>query len=127
MSSECIYANKYLSLSPSVKGFINKEADPSEIQKAIVNILNNKGYLSPKMQDILIQQALTGKVHNPFEALSIRELEIMNHLVCGKNVSEIAHILCVHSSTILAYKAKIMHKVGVSNIIELSKMVQMFE
>jgi len=126
MSSEDIYAKKYLSLSPSVKGFINKEADPSEFRKAIVSTLNNRKYLSPRMHDILVQEALKGKKGNPFDPLSIRELEIMNHLCSGKNVAEIAHILSVHKSTICTHKSNIMHKLGVDNVIELSRMVQSF-
>jgi DNA-binding NarL/FixJ family response regulator len=124
MSSEEVYAKKYLHLG--TKGFINKEADPSEIRKAIVSILNNQRYLSPSMQDSLTRDVLEGRTQNPFETLSPRELEIMNHLIEGKNVSEIADILCVHISTISTHKAKIMHKLGVSNVVELSKMVQMF-
>jgi len=124
MSSEDVFAKRYLQLG--VKGFINKEAPPSEIRRAIVSILNNKRYLSPKMRDTLTREVLEGRTKNPFETLSPRELEIMNHLIDGKNVSEIACILSVHISTISTHKAKIMAKLGVSNIIELSKMVQMF-
>jgi DNA-binding NarL/FixJ family response regulator len=124
MSSEEIYAKQYLHLG--VKGFINKEAPPSEIRKAIVSILNNKRYLSSRMKDTLTNEILEGKSQNPFETLSPRELEIMNHLIDGKNVSEIATILSVHISTISTHKANIMQKLGVSNIIELSKLVHMF-
>ena len=124
MSSEDVYAKKYLDLG--VKGFINKEAGPTEIRRAMVNILNNKRYLSSRMQDKLTTEVLEGRTQNPFETLSPRELEIMNHLIDGKNVSETAHILSLHISTISTHKANIMHKLGVSNIIELSKMVQMF-
>jgi len=124
MSSEEVYGKKYLQLG--VKGFINKEADPSEIRQAIVSILNNKRYLSTRMKDTLTKEVLEGRTENPFETLSPRELEIMNHLIEGKNVSEMANILSVHISTISTHKAKIMQKLGVSNIIELSKMVQMF-
>lgn len=124
MSSEDVYAKKYLNLG--VKGFINKEAGPSEIRRAMVSILGNKRYLSPRMQESLTTEILEGRTQNPFEALSSRELEIMNHLIDGKNISETAHLLSLHISTISTHKANIMHKLGVSNIIELSKMVQMF-
>jgi DNA-binding NarL/FixJ family response regulator len=124
MSSEDVYAKKYLDLG--VRGFINKEADSAEIRRAIVCILNNKRYLSARLQDSLTREALEGRSENPFETLSHRELEIMNHLVDGKNVSEIAGILSVHISTISTHKAKIMQKLGVSSTVELSKIVQMF-
>lgn len=124
MSSENVFAKKYLHLG--VKGFINKETEPPEIRRAIVSILNNRRYLSPTMKDSLTREILEGRTQNPFETLSPRELEIMNHLIDGKNVKDIAGILSVHISTISTHKAKIMRKLGVSNMIELSKMVQMF-
>lgn len=51
MSPVTIYAKKYLALG--VKGFINKEAEPSEVRQGIVAILNNRKYLGPDMKHIL--------------------------------------------------------------------------
>ena len=124
MSREDLYAKKFLKLG--VKGFINKEADRDEIRKAIVCILNNKRYLSSAMHDTLTREMLDESPPNPFETLSPRELEIMNHLLEGKNISEIASMLFLHVSTVSTHKTNFMQKLGVSNIIELSKMVQMF-
>ncbi|MBN9380222.1 MAG: response regulator transcription factor [Chitinophagaceae bacterium] len=124
MNSEEVYAKNYLQLG--AKGFINKEAPPSEIRKAIVNILNNKKYLSPGLKETWTTAALEGRMANPFETLSHREVEIMHHLINGKNVSDIAGILSVHISTISTHKSNIMQKLGVSNIIELSKLAQVF-
>jgi DNA-binding NarL/FixJ family response regulator len=97
MSSEQIFAKKYLQLG--VKGFINKEATPSEISQAITSILNNSRYLSSGIRDTLM-------------------LEMLD--------SEIAHILSIHISTVSTHKANIMQKLGVSNVIELSKLAQTF-
>jgi DNA-binding NarL/FixJ family response regulator len=124
MSREDVYAKKFLNLG--AKGFINKEADRSEIRKAIGCTLNNKRYLSSRMHDTLTGEMLDEINPNPFEALSPRELEIMNHLLEGKSISEIASILFLHISTVSTHKTNFMQKLGVSNIIELSKMVQMF-
>jgi two-component system, NarL family, invasion response regulator UvrY len=119
-----VYAKRFLKLG--VKGFINKEADRSEIRKAIVCILNNKRYLSSRMHDTLSSEMLDEITTNPFETLSPRELEIMNHLLEGKNISEIAGMLFLHISTVSTHKGNLMQKFGVSSVIELSKMVQMF-
>lgn len=124
MSREEVYAKRFLKLG--VKGFINKEADRAEIRKAILNTLDNKRYLSARMSDTLTREMLEETVPNPFEALSPRELEIMNHLLEGKNVSEIAGMLFLQVSTVSTHKTKIMQKLGVSNLIELSKMIQTF-
>jgi len=125
MSSEEIYGRKYLQLG--VKGFINKEADSAEIRKAIVSVMSNRKYISARLQEIITRDAVAGKPRSPFESLSARELEVMTHMVEGKNVSEIAAALFVHTSTIGTHKARIMQKLGVSNIIELTKMVKLFD
>ena len=124
MSPVVIYAKKYLEIG--VKGFINKEADPSEIRHAIVAILNNRRYLGSDMRHILTLGDIDKPPITPFDSLSIRELEIMNHLVQGKNVKEIAEILFLHISTISTHKANLMAKLYVSNVVELIKMVQLF-
>jgi DNA-binding NarL/FixJ family response regulator len=124
-SPEEIYAKKYLQLG--ARGFINKTADQEEHRRAIISVLNNKRYLSSKMQDSLTLEALGGKEENPFDKLSHREKEVLLHIVEGKNITEIARLLSVHTSTVGTHKARILEKLGVSNIIELTKVAQMFD
>src|SRR6266540_5175788 len=75
MSPVSIYARKYL--ETGVKGFVNKEAEPSEIRHAIVAILNNRRYLGPDMRHILTLRDIEKQPITPFDSLSIRELEVM--------------------------------------------------
>jgi DNA-binding NarL/FixJ family response regulator len=123
MSSEQIFAKKYLQLG--ARGFMNKEAPPSEISMAITNILNNRRYISPRVRDTLTLEMLDSEAKSLFDTLSERELEVMNYLIDGKNVSEIAKTLSIHISTVSTHKANILQKLGVPNVIELSKLVQM--
>lgn len=123
MSSVAIYAKQYLSMG--VKGFINKEAKPSEVRLGMVAVLNNRKYLGSDMKHILTSENISG-AGTPFDNLTFRELEIMNHLVGGKNVKEIAEMLFLHISTISTHKANIMLKLDVSNVVELTRKVQLF-
>lgn len=124
MSSEQIYAKKYLQLG--VKGFMNKEASPAEISQAIISILNNRRYISASVRNTLALEILDPENKSLFDTLSQREMEVMNYLIDGKLVSEIANALSIHISTVSTHKASILQKLGVSNVIELSKLVQMF-
>jgi DNA-binding NarL/FixJ family response regulator len=90
-----------------------------------VAILNNRKYLGSDMKHILTSEHIDG-ASTPFDNLTFRELEIMNHLVGGKNVKEIAEMLFLHISTISTHKAKIMLKLDVTNVVELTKKVQLF-
>jgi two-component system, NarL family, invasion response regulator UvrY len=126
MSSEEIYAKKYLQLG--ALGFINKDSDAVEIRKAITSVMNNRKYMSPKLQEMITREAIEGPPgNNSFENLSARELEVMTHLVEGRNVSEIAEILSIHISTASTHKANILQKLKVNNIVELTTLVKRFD
>lgn len=124
MNPVAVYARRYLAMG--VKGFINKEAEPAEVRLGIVNILNNRRYIGSDMRHILTEEDIDKEISSPFDSLSVRELEIMKLLVEGKNVSEIAGMLFLHISTVSTHKANIMGKLNVSNVVELTKMVQLF-
>jgi DNA-binding NarL/FixJ family response regulator len=126
MSSEEIYARKYLQLG--VMGFINKEADTNELRRAITSVINNRKYMSPALQALLSGEPTDEHTGNsPFINLSARELEVMTHLVKGRNVSEIAEILSIHISTASTHKANILQKLKVPNVIELTRIVNRFD
>jgi DNA-binding NarL/FixJ family response regulator len=126
MSSEEIYAKKYLQLG--ALGFINKESDATELRRAITTVMSNRKYISPKMQEAMTSQTVEGSpAKSIFENLSARELEVMTHLVEGRNVSEIAGILSVHISTASTHKASILQKLKVKNVIELTTLVKRFD
>jgi DNA-binding NarL/FixJ family response regulator len=122
MNSEEIYAKRFLQLG--VMGFINKEADALELRKAIVSVMNNRKYMSAKLQETIAGEGTEGR---SFENLSARELEVMTHLVGGKNVSEIADILSIHISTVSTHKARILQKLKVNNVVELTQVVKQFD
>jgi two-component system, NarL family, invasion response regulator UvrY len=124
MNPVAVYAKRYLALG--VKGFVSKEAEPMEVRLGIVSILKNRKYLGSDMNHILTGDDINTETSSPFDVLSARELEIMNLLVEGKNVSEIAGMLFLHISTVSTHKANIMAKLNVSNVVELTKMVQLF-
>jgi len=121
VSREDVYAKKYLRLG--ARGFVNKEAPASEIRQAIVSILGNKRYMSSRVKDTLMHEMLDTEVEGLFDGLSAREFEIMNHLAEGRVVSEIARMLSLHISTVSTHKAAILKKLGVSNVIELNRLV----
>lgn len=123
MNPVAAYAKQYLAMG--VKGFINKEAEPAEVRLGIVTILNNRKYVGSNMMHLLEGDAGT-RAGTPFDNLTIRELEIMNLLVEGKNVTDIAAMLFLHISTVSTHKANIMAKLNVSNVVELTKLVQLF-
>lgn len=126
MNSEEIYAKRYLKMGAI--GYLKKEASNDEIIKAITLGLNNKRYLSQELKEILLTD-LKSSSHseNPFDKLSPREFEIVQHLVQGDSVSQISGKLQLHTSTIGTHKSRIFEKLNCHNLIELINLAKIYK
>ena len=68
----------------------------------------------------MIEDLHSHNPQNPFDSLSPREFEIVQHLIRGESVAEICQKLTLHSSTVGTHKARIFEKLHCSNIIDLN-------
>ena len=106
-------------------GYLRKDAPIDEIKKAIDNVLNSKRYMSPELSEkLLIDLHSNHNPENPFDNLSSREFEIVQHLANGDSVSEISKKLNLHTSTIGTHKGRIFEKLQCDNIIDLARMAK---
>ena len=124
MNSEEMYAKRYLKMG--ALGYIRKDKEESEIQKAITAVMNNTRYLSKEMNDKILKDYFTDKTDaNPFDKLSPREFEIVQQLIRGNSIGEICEDLKLQSSTVGTYKARIFEKLNCTNIIDLSDLARL--
>jgi len=125
MNSEEIYAKRYLKIGAI--GYLKKDASNDEIIKAITLGLNNKKYISEELNEILLTDLRANhQSENPFDKLSAREFEIVQHLLHGDSVSEISEKLNVHTSTIGTHKSRIFEKLHCHNLIELNNLAKIY-
>jgi two-component system invasion response regulator UvrY len=122
MNDEEVYGKRFLKMG--VMGYIKKDEHADEIKKAITTVLNNKKYISPGLSQILIEELHNNNPENPFDSLSPREFEIVQHLIRGESVTEICQKLTLHSSTVGTHKARIFEKLKCSNIIDLNALAK---
>lgn len=123
INSEDIYAKRYLKIG--AMGYLTKGAPVNEIIKAIDTVLNNKRYISTELSQKLLSELHANRVsENPFDKLSSREFEIVQHLAQGESVSRICNKLNLHSSTVSTYKARIFEKLGCQNIVDLNSLAK---
>jgi len=69
-------------------------------------------------------QSLQHKDENrqdPMLALSDREVEVMQLLIQGRAIGEIAQLMNLQVSTISTYKTRVFKKLEVNNVIELAE------
>ncbi len=123
MNAEEVYAKRYLKMG--AMGYLRKDATNQEIEKAITSVLNNKTYVSPELtQKLLFELQSKQEPDNPFDKLSSREFEIVQHLAQGDSVAEISKKLNVHTSTVGTHKARIFEKLHCHNIIDLTNLAK---
>ncbi|HUS00678.1 MAG TPA: response regulator transcription factor [Chitinophagaceae bacterium] len=124
INPEDVHAKRYLQLG--AKGYVNKNAPPSELGNAIITILENKLYISPSLSDVITGHLLSKKTGNPFDILSAREFEIVQQLIQGRSLTDIRVALHLKSSTVSTYKGRIFEKLKCNNIIEVVQLAKLY-
>ncbi|HOJ18863.1 MAG TPA: response regulator transcription factor [Ignavibacteriaceae bacterium] len=109
-SSEDIYR----ALHAGATGYLLKESAGSEIADAVHAAVNNRRYLSRKVDDILIDSYIFERKNltsrSPLESLSSREREILQLVAEGKTSNEIASMLYLSVKTVETYRSRLMQK-----------------
>jgi DNA-binding NarL/FixJ family response regulator len=104
-------------------GYLLKSTDPSEINKAIHEVINTGFYLNPFVNKILIKKNYSKQKFNPSLTTEIivteREKEVLT-LVCMEfTAAEIAQKMDISSRTVEAIKDRLMERFGVKNSVGL--------
>jgi two-component system, NarL family, invasion response regulator UvrY len=119
MSVEDVYAERAVLLG--AMGFVSKAENEEELLRAVRMVLRGKEYRSERQENRELDRGSAMGSKDPFLQLSKRELSVMDHLLRGHTVGEIAVLLSVGNSTSATYKARLFNKLGVSNLLELQR------
>lgn len=114
-------------LQSGANGFMSKNMPEMEAMKAIQTVMNNKNYLSERIQGVVMNNLInnTKPLINPIDRLTPREKEVLALLMAGKWVKEVASELNLKFSTVSTQKAKIFQKMNVDNMVDLVRKVEM--
>lgn len=107
-------------------GFVSKNAGLQEFKKAIELVMQNRKYISENLAQLLATGIGMKEKDSPFENLSSREFDIATLLMKGKSISEIAELLNLNISTVGTYKARLLEKLGVKNMVELIELGKVY-
>jgi len=109
-------------LRTGAAGYLSKDAAPEELAKAIQRILLGRKYISQTIMEKLAGELdPDSEPKPPHESLSVRELTIFQLLASGKTVGLIAEQLCIGSSTVSTYRAKVLSKLNLKSNAELAR------
>jgi DNA-binding NarL/FixJ family response regulator len=124
---ERLYGIHYL--RAGANGFVSKNSGTEELGKAIVDVMETGRYVSPRIKTELLSQLDKNnyEADNPLLNLSQREITIMDMLIEGMWVKEIASRLDVTESSVSTYKARIFEKLNVSTLVEMFQKVRYYK
>lgn len=98
-------------------GYLNKNAAPIELKKAIEQILSNKKYLNKKIAEQIL---FVSEFDKPIqEKLSKREFQIFQYCTEGISSKEIAEKLLISPKTVSTYRTRILQKLQIDNFAQM--------
>jgi len=106
-------------LKAGASGYMNKEAAPEELIRAVRKILAGGVYVSPVLAENLALDLRKPAEGLPHEALSNREFEVLRMLASGNTVTQIADNLHLSIATVSTHRSHILEKMSMTTTAEL--------
>ncbi|NIO33172.1 MAG: response regulator [Gemmatimonadetes bacterium] len=120
MHDEKIYAER--ALRAGAMGYLNKEEPADKVIEAIREVLAGRIYLSGQMADRILQRLVDREAdleRSPIDALSDRELEVLELIGRGLTTRHIAKELHLSRKTVDTYRENLKAKLQLSTAAEL--------
>lgn len=109
------------SLKAGASGYLNKEAAPEELVRAVERLLQGRKYISSAIAEKMAEHLERGESRKAsYETLSDREFDVFKLIASGKSVSEIAEKLSLSATTVSTYRARILAKMDMKTNAELT-------
>ena len=107
------------SFKAGANGYVTKDSASAELVAAIRKVAAGGSYVSVNLAERVVQQ-LNGQMREPrLSSLSDRELEVLNRIVAGERLTEIAQALSLSVKTISTHKGRIQEKLQLPNMAAL--------
>lgn len=120
--SEVLYANNALKVG--VRGYLEKNVAMKDFGAAIKSVANGNIFVTEAIKNL--NQNDSKNSERLHKKLSAREIEVLKYLADGKKNKEIAKTLGLDEKTISTYKLRLLHKLNVTNLIDLVNKAKSF-
>ena len=117
MHQELQYAVR--AIKNGASGYLTKESAPAQLEQAIRKVASGGAFISAEVAEQLALGAMPGSQAVPHESLSNREFEVLQLLVAGISLTDIANRLNLSVKTVSTHKTNLMQKMGLQNQNEL--------
>jgi two-component system nitrate/nitrite response regulator NarL len=104
------------------RGFVLKEASPSELVQAIESVHAGQTHFSPDVARVALNQVVRGSGEStPLGRLTNREREVLVQIADGLSNKEIAHQLSIGVRTVETHRERIMRKLDIHSVAGLTR------
>ena len=109
-------------LRAGADGYLLKDGPSRHLLDALGFVRDGGVYVSPLLRGAgLFTQSDKGRVEDPVACLSPREMEVFSYLVNGLRAKDIADLLEISPKTVDTYRASLMRKLNVHDLVGLVK------
>ncbi|MCK0189488.1 response regulator transcription factor [Arenibacter sp. F20364] len=123
--SEDVYALS--TIRAGAFGYLSKTSDIDYIISAIRKVSEGNMFITNELAQRLAFDEGTQKPRRFFRKLSTREVEVLKLLASGKRNKEVAQGLDLNEKTVSTYKARLMRKLNVDNLVDLLQQAKALE
>lgn len=102
-------------------GYVTKDCAGDELVAAVRKVLAGGRYVSAALAERLAGLISGLERPPPHEALSRRELEVLQLVARGRTLKEVAVALEIAEKTAATYRARVSEKLGLSSNVELTR------
>lgn len=114
MHSQPAYAKKMLQIG--ARGYVTKNSSKEEMIKAIMEVHNGNKYVCDEIKNNISDQVLEDNSDAPnVNALTEREIQIINLIKEGQSSKEIAGVLAISLKTVEVHRHNILKKLKLKN------------
>jgi DNA-binding NarL/FixJ family response regulator len=114
MHSQPAYAKKMLQIG--ARGYVTKNSSKEEMIKAIMEVHNGNKYVCEEIKNNISDQVLEENSDAPnVNALTEREIQIINLIKEGQSSKEIAAVLAISLKTVEVHRHNILKKLKLKN------------
>jgi DNA-binding NarL/FixJ family response regulator len=106
-------------LKTGAHGYLSKDSDHTTLVSAIRNVASGGRFLDPALGVRLAFDSTSEEGNDLALNLTEREYSIMQMLVRGMGVNEVANELSISNKTVSTHKVRLMKKLGVDNNADL--------
>ena len=107
-------------LEAGATGYVLKDTSSEDLVKAVQTVSNGDAFFSPKVATFIAASHRGTSPRSAGIKLSPREREILRLIALGKTGKEIAHSLDIAPGTVETHRRRLMSKLGLGKVAELT-------